>query len=70
MFDLLTEKEVAQRLSLSLANLRRRRSQGRPPRWVKIGASVRYRSEDLDAFINASLVPVTNDQLTNRGEAA
>jgi predicted DNA-binding transcriptional regulator AlpA len=56
MSTLLTEKQAAERLSLSLATLRRRRMERRPPGFVKIGASVRYRPEDVEAFIEASVV--------------
>jgi predicted DNA-binding transcriptional regulator AlpA len=56
MSSLLTEREAAEQLSLSLATLRRRRCEGRPPKWIKIGASVRYRSEDLEAFIQSCTV--------------
>jgi predicted DNA-binding transcriptional regulator AlpA len=56
MTNLLTERECAERLALSLATLRRRRCEGRPPKWIKIGASVRYRLEDLEEFIDASVV--------------
>jgi predicted DNA-binding transcriptional regulator AlpA len=56
---LITEPELAKQLAVSLATLRRRRTEGRPPQWVKIGASVRYRQEDVDAFIQSSLAPIT-----------
>jgi predicted DNA-binding transcriptional regulator AlpA len=55
-FKLLNEKEAAELLNLSLATLRRRRCDGRPPRFIKIGASVRYCAQDLDDFIEASRV--------------
>ena len=60
--ELLTEKEASEVLSLSLATLRRRRGKGRPPQFVKIGSSVRYRVEDLDAFIQDSLVPAVEKE--------
>jgi excisionase family DNA binding protein len=53
---LLNEGEVAEQLSVSKATLRRRRYEHRPPRFVKIGSSVRYRQEDVDAFIDECLV--------------
>lgn len=61
MRNLLNEKEASELLSISLATLRRRRTEGRPPRFVKIGSSVRYRAEDLDAFIQSSLSPVEEE---------
>jgi predicted DNA-binding transcriptional regulator AlpA len=47
MQNFLTEKEVAREINVSLASLRRWRLQQRGPRFVKVGALVRYRSEDL-----------------------
>lgn len=51
--NLLTERQVAERLALSVASLRRWRLLGRPPRWVKLGTAVRYLQEDLDAYVAA-----------------
>jgi predicted DNA-binding transcriptional regulator AlpA len=62
MTNLLTDKETAETLAVSLATLRRRRTEGRPPQFVKIGASVRYRAEDLDDFVQSSLVPATEKE--------
>jgi excisionase family DNA binding protein len=50
---LLTESEVAARLRVSLACLRRWRLEGRGPRFVKVGSRVRYPSEELDGWIQA-----------------
>lgn len=50
---LLTEHEVAQRLKVSVATIRRRRLLRRPPEWVKIGASVRYRPEAVERLIES-----------------
>jgi predicted DNA-binding transcriptional regulator AlpA len=63
MLNLLTEKEVSELLSISLATLRRRRTEGRPPQFVKIGASVRYRTEDIDAFVQSSLACTTEEEI-------
>jgi predicted DNA-binding transcriptional regulator AlpA len=54
--NLMTEKEAAEKLAVSLATLRRRRLERRPPDWVKIGASVRYKVEDLESFIESCVV--------------
>jgi predicted DNA-binding transcriptional regulator AlpA len=62
---LLTEKELAKELAISLATLRRRRAEGRPPLFVIIGASVRYRKEDIDAFIQSSVKPITGKEVSN-----
>lgn len=50
---LLTEGEVAKRLKVSVATIRRRRLFRQPPEWVKIGASVRYRPEAVERLIES-----------------
>jgi predicted DNA-binding transcriptional regulator AlpA len=50
---LLTEKEVAKLLNVSVATVRRRRRAGQPPEWIKLNASVRYRRETVRRFIAA-----------------
>jgi excisionase family DNA binding protein len=51
MYTLLTEQELAKRLNVSLASVRRWRVNGRGPLFVKVGALVRYRPEDVDAWL-------------------
>ena len=53
MSNLMTETEVAKRLNVSLASVRRWRLERRGPAFVKVGALVRYRPEDLDAWLSA-----------------
>ena len=48
---LLDEHEVAQILNVSVATIRRRRLLRQEPHPIKIGSSVRYRREDIDALI-------------------
>jgi predicted DNA-binding transcriptional regulator AlpA len=48
---LLNDHEVARLTGLSVATLRRWRLLGKGPRYAKLGALVRYRLEDLQAFI-------------------
>ena len=48
---LLTEIEVADRLRVSLACLRRWRLERRGPIFLKVGSRVRYPSEELDRWI-------------------
>jgi len=50
---LLTEPEVADRLRVSLACLRRWRLERRGPRFVKVGSLVRYPADELDHWIEA-----------------
>jgi predicted DNA-binding transcriptional regulator AlpA len=52
--ELLNENQVAQRLGVSIATVRRWRSLSTGPRFRKIGASsVRYASDDLKAWIES-----------------
>jgi excisionase family DNA binding protein len=53
MQNFLTEKEVARQISVSLASLRRWRLLQHGPRFVKVGALVRYRPEDLEQWMEA-----------------
>jgi hypothetical protein len=51
MQSFLTEKEVAKQIKVSLASLRRWRLLQRGPRFVKVGALVRYRVGDLEQWM-------------------
>ena len=55
---LLNEHQVADRLNVSVATIRRWRLLGRGPRWIKLGQSrgsaLRYRPADVEAFIGAA----------------
>ena len=60
---LLTEGEAAAFLKLTTRALQAWRYQGRGPRYVKISArAVRYRPEDLKAWIETRLRSSTSDQ--------
>jgi excisionase family DNA binding protein len=50
---LLTEPEVAKRVRVSLACLRRWRLERRGPRFIKVGVLVRYPADDLDQWIDS-----------------
>ncbi len=50
---LVNEHEAAARLGLTVATLRRWRLARRGPRWIKVGAAVRYAPSDIGAFIEA-----------------
>ena len=58
MLNFLTESDVAERLRVSLALVRRWRLEKRGPTFVKVGALVRYRPEDLDSWVNT--LPTSN----------
>lgn len=51
MYSLLTELELAKRLNVSLASVRRWRINGRGPLFVKVGTLVRYRPEDVEMWL-------------------
>ena len=50
---LLNEREVAAVLNVSVATIRRWRLLGQGPKFRKIGASVRYRSGDIAAWVES-----------------
>jgi predicted DNA-binding transcriptional regulator AlpA len=51
--NLLNEHDVARIVGLSVASVRRRRLLKLPPKYIKIGASVRYRPKDVESWIEA-----------------
>jgi len=55
--ELLTEKDVARLLRVSVATIRRRRLLKQPPTWLKIGALVRYRREAISRLIEGAEQP-------------
>lgn len=61
MSDLLTTPQAANRLNLSVSTLNKARLTGSGPRFVKLGTSVRYRTEDLDAWVSAQIVASTSE---------
>jgi predicted DNA-binding transcriptional regulator AlpA len=50
---LLNEHDVARVTGLSVASVRRWRLFGQGPKYFKLGASVRYKSVDVTAWINS-----------------
>jgi len=53
MSTLLTEEDVAKQLHCSVASLRRWRLEMRGPQFIKVGSLVRYRPEELEAWLAA-----------------
>jgi predicted DNA-binding transcriptional regulator AlpA len=53
---LVDEGEAAKFLGKSVAWMQRARSVGQGPRFAKLGHHVRYRAEDLDAYVRANMV--------------
>jgi predicted DNA-binding transcriptional regulator AlpA len=65
----LTERELAERLSLSVQFLRRRRARREPPHYAKFGESVRYPIDAIEAFEASAvqLPPLSKPRLVRRG---
>jgi hypothetical protein len=53
---LMDETVLAQQLNVTVHALRRWRTEGRPPRFIKIGRLVRYRPEDVAAWLDSQPV--------------
>ena len=51
--QLLTEHDVARVTGLSLGSVRRWRLLGHGPKYLKLGAAVRYKPEDLAAWLES-----------------
>ena len=54
----MTAKQAATLLGIGVSTLHRLRSSGRVPEPVKIGGSVRWRREELKAWVDAGCPPV------------
>ena len=61
MTALLTEQEAATLLRVTVKAVQGWRYRGGGPRFVKVGRCVRYRLEDLQAFVLAALRTSTSD---------
>lgn len=61
MKELIDPKKLATLLCMSEATLRKWRWEGKGPRFIKVGRKVAYKSEDIDAFINAQSRISTSD---------
>ncbi len=61
--ELLTESQVSDILKLSIKTLQQKRSAGKPPAFIKLGggAAVRYRKEDILAYIEGSRVTLKGE---------
>jgi hypothetical protein len=68
LVPLLNENDVARILAVSLGSLRRWRLLGQGPRFIKIGALVRYRPEDVQVFLD-NRPTGGNSALTRTGRA-
>lgn len=61
MLRLLTQREAAELLQLSVRTLERYRLSGLGPHFVKAGHSVRYREADLEAWVASRVVGSTSE---------
>lgn len=62
--ELLTSKQVAERLHMRKQTLEAWRLQGKGPRFTKLGKLVRYREEDISAFIEEGMRQSTSESTT------
>ena len=70
MKPLLTDRKVAELLNISLSTIRKWRVYGKGPRFVKHGAAVRYREEDVRAWIESGLTGGAGSQTEALDQAA
>jgi predicted DNA-binding transcriptional regulator AlpA len=54
--------QAAEYLGLAASTLDKMRSEGRGPRFLRLGGRIFYRNEDLDAFLAACLVETENSR--------
>jgi len=59
---LLTQHEAASALRLSERTIERMRCAGNGPRFVRINHSIRYRQQDLDAYVAQRVVGSTSEK--------
>jgi predicted DNA-binding transcriptional regulator AlpA len=65
MSVLLNTHQAAERCSLSPRTLEKHRVAGGGPHFIRLGSAVRYRLEDLDAWIAANRRRSTSDDLSS-----
>ena len=53
--DLLTQKELSERIDTKESTLAQWRYLGRGPKFVRLGRKIFYRQQDIDAFIDANV---------------
>ena len=61
---LLNERDVARITGMSVASVRRWRLFGQGPKYLKIGAAVRYKPEDISAWLESR--PKGGTEVANR----
>ena len=58
---LLNEEDASAITGFAVPTLRKRRWQGLPPRFLKIGSLIRYTREDIDKFLISCIRNSTSD---------
>lgn len=58
---ILTESQASQVTGFKIATLRKRRWQGLPPRFMKVGSKVFYAEHDLEVFLESCVRTSTSD---------
>jgi excisionase family DNA binding protein len=56
MSELLTPRETARLLKVTVGALRRFRQEQRGPAFTRVGKLIRYRSEDLDRWLSRQVI--------------
>lgn len=64
---LLSEEAAARFLGVTKRTLKQWRQDGRGPRFVKVGRSVRYRMTDLEAFVESHTFTNTTEARNSSG---
>jgi predicted DNA-binding transcriptional regulator AlpA len=67
MVMLLTQEECADVLRLSERTLERYRVSGTGPRFIKCGRSIRYRSQDIEAWLASNTLGSTSEREARHG---
>lgn len=59
---LMTEAEVSKATGFKESALRKRRHQGKPPRFLKVGSKVLYDANDVEGFMNSCVRECTQQK--------
>ena len=62
MAQLMTERDAARRMGLSVRTLQKWRLLGQGPCYLKLGQAVRYDPDDLEAFVQAARRTCTSER--------
>ena len=63
MQPLLTQDEAAELLKLSVRTLERLRVSGRGPKFMRLGHSIRYRIDHVEAWLASRVVGSTSEEV-------